>query len=268
MTRKQVAFIIAVNAVISAAISVAVALLLVRPGPGPATTILPGGVTATQSISEQVMPTSTSELVVHVVAAGDTISGLALRYDISDADIIAANNLENPNFLQVGMQLIIPVGGVTLATATFTPAPTPSDTPIPFEPPSAGMTATAAAKLGATATPLPTPLPGTGERQIAISEILAQGDITQERVTIVNNGDQLADMQDWTLNDSDGNTFEFPNFRLWGAGSMIVHSRIGQDSSPPANFYWGKLEAVWSLGEKATLKDKDGQVVSTLVVGP
>ncbi|NIV39826.1 MAG: LysM peptidoglycan-binding domain-containing protein, partial [Anaerolineae bacterium] len=61
-------------------------------------------------------------------------------------DIIAANQLENPNFLQVGMQLIIPIGGVPEVTATFTPAPTATDTPIPFEPPSADMTATVAAE--------------------------------------------------------------------------------------------------------------------------
>jgi LysM repeat protein len=212
--------------------------------------------------------TPTSEATVHIVGEGDTISGLAFEYDVPEEDIIAANQLENPNLLRVGMELIIPVGGLLQATATFTPAPTATDTPIPFEPPSADMTATAAAELGATATPLPTPVPSTGELQIEISEVLGAGQIDQERVVISNLGDRLADMQDWTLSDQAGNVYLFPNFRLWGEGSVTVHTRIGQDGNPPANFYWGKLESLWSPGQIVTLKDAVGATLSTYVVGP
>jgi len=275
MTRKQVAFIIVVNAVISATLSVVITLLLV-PAAQPWTPILSGveppsveltnaGAMATQAV---VAITPTPEQVTHVVQPGDTISGLALQYDVPGEDIIAANRLENPNFLQVGVELIIPVGGLLEATATFTPAPTPTDTPIPFEPPSADMTATAAAELGATTTPLPTPLPSTGELQIEITEVLGAGLVNQERVVITNLGDRLADMQGWTLTDADGNIYVFPNFRLWSGGNVTVHTRIGQDGNPPANFYWGKLEAVWSAGEVVVLKDAGGITLSTLVVGP
>lgn len=275
MTRKQVAFIIVVNAVISATLSVVITLLLV-PAAQPWTPILSGveppsveltnaGAMATQAV---VAITPTPEQVTHVVQPGDTISGLALQYDVPGEDIIAANRLENPNFLQVGVELIIPVGGLLEATATFTPAPTPTDTPIPFEPPSADMTATAAAELGATTTPLPTPLPSTGELQIEITEVLGASLVDQERVVITNLGDRLADMQGWTLTDADGNIYVFPNFRLWSGGNVTVHTRIGQDGNPPANFYWGKLEAVWSAGEVVVLKDAGGITLSTLVVGP
>jgi LysM repeat protein len=265
MTRKQAALIILVNALISIAISVAVALLIVRPTREVISPASPVAMTDAQPVAEATM---TSELVVHTVQPGDTISGLALLYDVPEADIIAANQLENPNFLQVGMQLIIPVGGLLEATATFTPAPTPTDTPIPFEPPSADMTATAAAQLAVTDTTLPTSPPMTGQLQIEISEIVAAGDVAQEQVVILNNGGELADMQGWTLSDTEGNIYTFPNFRLWGGGSVTVHSRIGQDGSPPANFYWGKLEPLWSLGEMATLKDTQGEVISTYIVGP
>jgi len=269
MTRKQIITIIAVNALISIVISVVtvvVALLVVRPEQ-----ILPPEtalVVATAPIGAVVEATPTVEVVIHTVQSGDTISGLAFQYDVPEEDIIAANQLENPNFLQVGVQLMIPIGGLPQATATFTPAPTATDTPIPFEPPSADKTATAAAEAGATATSLPTPLPEGGERQIAIKEVVAAGDVAEERVIILNNGEQLADMAGWMLSDSEGNTYTFPNFRLWGGGSVTVHSRVGQDGSPPGSFYWGKLEPVWSLGEVATLKDAEGMVVSTLVVGP
>ena len=274
MTRKQVAFVIGVNAVISAVISVIVVLLIARPTPvgytglGSAPTPTSGLGQTGSPITGGIAATSTPELVVHVVQSGDTISGLALQYDVPEADIIAVNQLANANFLQVGMELIIPVGGVPQATATYTPAPTPTDTPIPFEPPSADMTATSAVEAGATATSLPTPLPETGELQIEISEILAPGQVDQERVAITNPGERLADMQGWTLSDADGNVYTFSNFRLWAGGGMAVHTRIGQDGSPPANFYWGKLEAIWSTGEIATLKDAAGTTISTYVVGP
>lgn len=268
MTRKQVVFIIAVNAVISAVISVAVALLVYRPVEVLPTSAPPTNVAAVDTLAASqsaVDVTPTPELVIHVVQSGDTISGLAFQYDVPENNIIAANQLENPNFLQVGMQLIIPVGGLAQVTATFTPAPTPTDTPIPFEPPSADLTATAAAEMGATATPLPTPLPSSGELQIEITEILAAGQADQERVVITNLGDRLADMQGWTLSDVDGNVYLFPNFRLWSGGNVTVHTRIGQDGNPPANFYWGKLEAVWASGEVATLKDAAGAVIFTFI---
>jgi LysM repeat protein len=271
MTRKQVALIIAVNAVISAVISIAVALLVYRPVEvlptlGSPTNMVAVSTQAAAQVAAEATPTP--DLLIHVVQPGDTISGLAFQYDVPGEDIIAANQLENPNFLQVGMQLVIPVGGLAQATATFTPMPTPTDTPIPFEPPSADMTATAAAELGATATLLPTPLPSSGELQIEITEMLAVGQVDQERLVITNLGDRLADMQSWTLSDGEGNVYAFPNFRLWSGGNVTVHTRIGQDGSPPANFYWGKLEAVWSPGEVATLKDSGGVVVSTIVAGP
>lgn len=269
MPRKQllllVAFVIVLNALISAAISVAVVWLMrdtteVALGPTPTSVA-----TATQAGAEA---GPRADVVTHIVRSGDTISGLAFEYDVPEQDIIAANQLENPNFLQVGMELMIPVGGLPEATATFTPAPTPTDTPIPFEPPSADLTATAAAEQGATVTPLPTALPSGGEPQIDISEVLGAGQIEQERVILTSVGDQLADMQGWTLSDAEGNVYTFPNFRLWAGGSVTIHTRIGTDGNPPANLYWGKLEPVWSPGEVVSLKDAEGVEISRVTVGP
>jgi LysM repeat protein len=268
MTRKQVVFIIGLNAVISTVISVIVVLIFAPPGQEAsvgATAMPTSSVMTTRAAEGEATPTA--EVVFHIVKAGDTISGMAFQYDVPEEDIIAANQLENPNFLQVGMQLIIPVGGVPEVTATFTPAPTATDTPIPFEPPSADMTATVAAELGATSTPLPTSLPSSGELTIEITEVLGVGQIDQESVVITNLGDRLASMQDWTLSGAGGNVYTFPNFRLWAGGGVTVHTRVGQDGNPPANFYWGKLEPVWSVGDVITLKDAQGAVLATYTVG-
>ncbi|MBE2183757.1 MAG: LysM peptidoglycan-binding domain-containing protein [Anaerolineae bacterium] len=47
---------------------------------------------------------------VHVVQSGDTLSVIAQRYSVTVAAIVQANNLSNPNALQIGQQLIIPDG--------------------------------------------------------------------------------------------------------------------------------------------------------------
>lgn len=268
MTRKQVAFIIGLNAVISTVISVIVALIFTQPRqevPATTTTVPAGQVTTAQAVGEGA--TATAEIVVHTVQEGDTISGLALQYDVSEDDIIAANQLENPNFLTLGMQLLIPVGGVPpQASATFTPAPTATDTPLPVDPPSVDMTATAAAELAPTTAPGSTT--SSDDLEIEITEILGVGQLDQERVVITNVGDTIAEMDGWTLSGAGGNVFTFPNFRLWREGSVTIHTGIGQDGTPPSNLYWGKLQPVWSRGDQAILKDAQGTVLATLAVGP
>ena len=57
------------------------------------------------------------------------------------------------------------------------------------------------------------------------------------------------------------------NFFVDRAGCCGI-TRIGQDGNPPSNFFWGKLEAIWSLGEVVTLKDAEGEVLATYAVGP
>jgi LysM repeat protein len=262
LTRKQILVIIGVNAAISAVISLIVGLLLFRPAqlastPTPAKAALgtPGAAAVTP----------TGAPVVHTVQSGDTISGLALKYDVPAEDIIAANQLQNPNFLQVGAELIIPVGGLAQITPTWTPQPTPTETPIPFEPPSVSLTATALAQAGVTATALPT-IPA-GESQVEITEIIGPGNADREAVVITNKGTQRIDMKGWILNDTQGNAYTFLNFVLWPGGNVMVNTRMGQDGSPTVNqLYWGKLQSIWTVGELATLKDTTGTVVNTFTV--
>lgn len=272
MTRKQMAVIIAVNAAISTVITLAVVVLAAfwlreRGVSGPEVTASSGEPSTALALTEgagQMLPTPTP--ILHVVRAGDTITGLALQYDVPAEEIVAANRLENPNFLQVGMELVIPVGGVPVAAATFTPAPTPTETPIPFEPPSAASTATAAALIGATITPLPTPLPTGGDLRIEIAEVFAAGDPAREYVRLTNTGQRYVELNGWTLSSVAGNTYTFSGLTLWPGGAVVLHTGVGEDD-PPSDFYWGRLQAAWAPGELLTLRDAAGQVVHTLVSG-
>jgi LysM repeat protein len=80
----------------------------VSPSPSPEEEIptpLPLEPTATSSPSQ---PAAPSEGVEYVVRWGDTIYVIADRFGVSAQDIVAANNLANPDLIRAGDVLIIP----------------------------------------------------------------------------------------------------------------------------------------------------------------
>jgi hypothetical protein len=107
-----------------------------------------------------------------------------------------------------------------------------------------------------------------GGPQLAITQIVGAGLTEQEQATIRNVGDQLADLEGWTLSDAEGNTYVFPNYRLWPQSSVTVHTGIGQDGEPLSSLFWGRLESVWRPGEMATLRNAEGLALATYVVNP
>ena len=74
------------------------------------------GLTATPSPTPVPMP------VLHVVVAGDSLGGLSDLYKVPLADIMIANELDNPNVISPGQELVIPLGGIE----NLTPTPTPT----------------------------------------------------------------------------------------------------------------------------------------------
>lgn len=74
-----------------------------------------------------------------VVDQGDTISSIAMRYNVSAADLILYNDIENPRLINPGQTLLIPSGsdaGSAVPTRTSsTPPPTVRSTPQPTDTP-------------------------------------------------------------------------------------------------------------------------------------
>jgi LysM repeat protein len=73
-------------------------------------------------------PTAVPAAAVHVVASGETLTGIAHRYGSTIAAIAAANGIRNPSYLRVGQRLSIP--GSTAPSAPPPPAaaaPAPAD---------------------------------------------------------------------------------------------------------------------------------------------
>ncbi|MFA9563271.1 MAG: LysM peptidoglycan-binding domain-containing protein [Acidimicrobiales bacterium] len=62
------------------------------------------------TIAEVVTPTTLSPAAprVYVVAAGDTLSGIAERFGTTSADIIELNEMADPDNLSIGDELLVP----------------------------------------------------------------------------------------------------------------------------------------------------------------
>ena len=184
------------------------------------------------------------EMPRYTVQAGDTLGRISAEFDVAVPDILIANSIENPNFLQVGQELIIPVGGIPTAT------PPATETPItPLTP-----------------TPLSVELPDEGEAIVKIGQVLAAGDLGEEAVSIVNSGTRPIGLLGWRLSDAQGHTYTFGQVTLFGEGAAImVHTGRGQEG--PGDLYWGFEEAIWELGETVTLVDAEGTGRAIATVG-
>ena len=94
--------------------------------PAPVVTAEPPATTGETATTEQPAPTTTATADSHTVAAGENLYRIGLRYGVSWVAIAQANNIANPNSIQVGQVLRIPSGDTTADPAP-TPIPVPSE---------------------------------------------------------------------------------------------------------------------------------------------
>ncbi|WP_226924733.1 lytic transglycosylase domain-containing protein [Georgenia satyanarayanai] len=73
-------------------------------------TVSGGGSTSAPAAKPATTPVSSTASRTHVVAAGDTVSGLASRYGSTTSAIISANNLPGSGLIYVGQRLTVPGG--------------------------------------------------------------------------------------------------------------------------------------------------------------
>ncbi len=85
----------------------------------------------------------------YVVELGDTLAGIAAKFNSKEEEIIKENNIENANALFAGQLLVIPINLVT-ATPTLPPTSTPITPTVPGQP-----TGTAIPTSGASVTGTP-----------------------------------------------------------------------------------------------------------------
>lgn len=177
----------------------------------------------------------------HVVAAGETLGQISNQYNVGVDAILEANEMDDPNFLSIGQELIIPAEGER-EPLIETP-PEVSDTVVDDVLP----------------TPIPTEASGEGEALIEIAEVVGAGELPLEAVQIVNNGSSETTLSDWKLADQFGNYYTFGPITLFGDGAgILIHTAQGQNSA--TDLYWGEEGPLWESGDMVILYDAAGTV--------
>jgi LysM repeat protein len=202
------------------------------------------------------IPSSTPTLTVfeYEVKEDDSLGSLAERFGVSVSDILALNEIENPDILSIGQVLYIPTG----------PVPQPTDLPsaTPTEPPSPTITPSIQPTIGPSATPVPTN--AEQEAEVMIDSVIGVGDLSSERVVLIHQGEGEVSLADWRLEDEDGNFYVFPQLDLYRGGAVNVHTRAGL--STVVDLFWGLEAPVWKPGELVTLLDVQGTERATYLI--
>ena len=262
MNRRQLSFIIILNALISLVIAVAVVWIVEarRPDPEvlaalstpPVTVDVPLAATLTptpaaaapgeQTPAEQAageaaagasQPTAApaatpGEGSEYVVQNGDSLSGIADRFGIPVAAIMAANKLDNPDFVFVGQRLTIPSGDTTAAVPTATP------------------------------------IASSVNSGIRVTAVEGAGTLASEVANVGNDSDLAVNLQGWRLEREGGPAYTFGNLLLFPGSGLKLHSGPGTDTS--VDVYWNQPSAVWSSGAVARLVNPQGAEVSRFPV--
>ena len=258
MQARKWAIFIGVNVIVSALVMLTVLFVWQRlqsPTPSaptvavtltPVSTFSAPEATASDPTAPPAAPASTPESQTYTVQEGDTLGAIAQAHDVSIENLMTANGLTDPNVLQVGQRLIIPVSPPSNST------PEPSGETVP-------ETATAVVSAPA---PLPT-LTTSGPPVVEIGQVLGSGDLAAEVVLVRNRGGGVT-LEGWTLSDSGGSTFAFPAITLFPDAQVRLHSAAG--ASTPTDLYWGRATPAWTGGILITLRDAEGNVVDTYIV--
>lgn len=209
------------------------------------------GEQSSAAISETAVPPSdptdtpeadpTRPVTQYQVQSGDTLGAVATKFGVSIEDLMEANQLIDPNRLDVGQTLIIPrqaqppdARTSLPVEETATPAPTvePTSQEVPVEPP-----------------------------RVIIDGVIGAGDLASERIFLKRTGGGELTMVGWQLLEEGGNVFTFPQFKLFESGAVYLYTRAGQDT--PVQLYWGLSAPVWQSGETVILLDAEGEVHTT-----
>ncbi len=232
MARRWI-FYLALNVLVSAATMLTVLYFWNRAHQSPApvlfatsTAQLPhGGLPLVPTLETSPTP------ILYTVKSGDTLGTIADRFGVTIEEIIAANNLEDPDWLDPGMVLVIPArpgaGSSVSGRETVTPAEG-EESPWPY-----------------------------------IESVVAPGNLFLEAVRIANPGANAA-LTGWSIRAPSGAAYVFGEFSLVAQGAVLVHTAEGIDTA--IDLYWNLKEPLWESGDELLLLDALGNVRSVYVI--
>lgn len=250
MNRRQLLFVVLLNSLVSLVIAIVVVWVAELRRPDleelavrytPPVVMIATSTPETVALQPQTQPTPTpadvaptpttapaaGEPEIYVVQQGDSLFGIALRYNVTVQQLMDANNLTNPDFVFSGQRLQIPTAGAT---------------------PSAAANST------------PETAPGSG----LTLRVEQPGNLAEEQVLIVNESNNAVNLQGWTLGKVNGPVYALGDLPLFPGGSVRIHSESGDDDS--LNLYWDLANPVWESGAVARLFNQDGREVVSYTV--
>jgi LysM repeat protein len=252
MNAKRLIVYLILNVIVSASMTLGVMWLWDKTHPpisAPCLATAATPITASLLTTPLPLPTepaaATAAPVTHVVQSGETLGAIAQRYNVSVEELMTANNLSDPNVLNVGQTLVIPGSG-------YAPTPLPPGTP--------GALPTNAAQP-----PRPTATrdPNAPLSQVSIREVKSPGALADEALVIANQGGPV-DLAGWTIRDEASHVYTFPALTLFEGGAVTLHTAAGSDTV--TDLYWGLTEPVWASGRQALLSDAGGNLHTRFTV--
>lgn len=116
----------------------------------------------------------------------------------------------------------------------------------------------------ATVEPTIASIPPLEQEVIRIEVIYGAEYIQDERVVLQRVGTSDLPIYGWTLEDEDGNRFDFPGITLKPGATLEVYSRSGE--STVLKQFWGADRSVWEIGETARVYDPQGNLRAEYVI--
>jgi len=181
------------------------------------------------------VPEPTAALQSYQISTGETLSDVALLFDVSVAELLEINGLTDPDSIGSGTVIFVPVDAAEEVGSNSV-----SEGPVNSQ----GVSS-----------------PGG---QVEIMAVVGPGDLGSERVQLRGTGEGSLDLAGWRLRDEDNNEYNFPKITLFPNGAVNIYTAAGVDTV--VALYWGASKAVWSSGEAVTLLDANGNIQATYQV--
>jgi LysM repeat protein len=178
----------------------------------------------------------------YTVQTGDTLGAIASKFNITVAEITEANEIANPDALEVGQVLIIRRPFVAVSTQPSLPTEELIE-----------ETDTGSATPGSLPTNTPPP---AGEARVIIDSVIGTGDLATERIYLARVGPGEISLAGWQLVDENGDIYTFPQFTLFEKGGVYIYTRSGPATA--VTLYWEMDHAVWESGDQVVLLDDLG----------
>lgn len=262
MNRRQLIFVVILNALISLVMALAVAWAVETRRPDPellnisatpiaqittlppvsansevtATPLPPADPAGEDEGASEAAPTATPDPAtqqIYTIQAGDSLSAVADRFSVTVDAIMKANELTDPNVVYIGQRLVIPGRGASSDSALQ---------------PTAATTTT---------------LLAVGEGML-IRQVDGAGTILTEAVQIVNDSNTVVNLKGWRLDRENGSAYTFRELSIFPGGNIWVHTASGDDTS--VALYWDQPEPVWQSGNVVRLLDGQGAVINSYTV--